>query len=381
MNALTSVIHSFDVKAATALTRARTALYIEHPMYGVLALRLSMVEDRSIDTLCVNRKNIRYNPDYVNTLSPSLIKSAIAHEVMHVVLQHIGRCGSRNHGRWNRAADYVLNQLLHDDRMEISPDWLLNPSFVGMTTDHVYTLLEDDPEDGKKPSQDDMDHVFEPEPGEDGEVETAEDAEVNWKVATIQAARIAEKAGKLPGSMKRFVDELVNHKVDWKARLRRFMYESSKRDYSWTRPQRRMLPFGYYLPSLHSEALNTLANCIDTSGSIDQYTLNLFGTEVLAARDAAVPERMINIYCDEAVNHVDIYSEFEQAKFEMHGGGGTDFRPPFIYLEREGIVPSCFIYLTDGYGPFPASPPPYPVLWVMTTDVVPPWGEFVRIAA
>jgi len=369
-----------DHEAATKLTRARTALYIEHPMYGVLALRLSMVEDPSIETLCVNKRHIYYNPVYVHTLTPNLIKSAIAHEVMHVVLQHIGRCGSRNHKRWNRAADYVLNQLLADDHMEISPDWLLNPQYRGMTTDHVYTLLDDEDNDSDC-SQDDMDHAPGPaQEGDDPDGTPGAEEDLAWQIATIQAAKIAQSLNKLPKSMRRYADELVNHKVDWKSRLRRFMYESSKRDYSWSRPQRRMLPFGYYLPSLHSEALNTLAVGIDTSGSIDQYVLNIFGSEILAAHASAMPEKLINVYCDDLVRHVDTYAEHDPVKFEIHGGGGTDFRPPFRYLEDKAITPSCFIYLTDGYGNFPATPPPYPVLWVLTTDVVPPWGESVRIS-
>lgn len=32
------------------------------------------------------------------------------------------------------------------------------------------------------------------------------------------------------------------------------------------------------------------------------------------------------------------------------------------------IEPSCLIYITDGYGPAPDNPPPYPVLWILTGD-------------
>ena len=79
------------------------------------------------------------------------------------------------------------------------------------------------------------------------------------------------------------------------------------------------------------------------------------------------------------LNHVAEFAQGEQFKMVSKGGGGTDFRPPFEYVEREGITPACLIYLTDGYGPFPQNPPPYPVLWAMTTDVVPPWGEYVKV--
>ena len=93
----------------------------------------------------------------------------------------------------------------------------------------------------------------------------------------------------------------------------------------------------------------------------------------------AQPESLTNIYCDAAIAHIDVFEKHDTPTFEMHGGGGTDFRPPFEHVAAEDLAPKCLVYLTDGYGPFPKDPPPYPVLWLMITDVVPPWGEVVRI--
>ena len=64
----------------------------------------------------------------------------------------------------------------------------------------------------------------------------------------------------------------------------------------------------------------------------------------------------------------------------MHGG--TDFRPPFVYVAKHPeIEPSCFIYITDGYGPAPDNPPLYPVLWILTGDgeKPAPWGRELRL--
>lgn len=358
------------------LIRARTALYIEFPFYGVLALRLTMKEDFSIPTMCVSHKHIYYNPDYVAKLSPELTRSAVAHEVGHIFLDHINRCNGRHPKKWNAACDYVLNDMLKTDGHPLAADWLHNPAFAGMTSDHVYTLLPDQPDgpgDGGWGAQDDM------QPGGDP-TEREQDA-LDWKLAAVAAAQIAKQAGKLPASLKRFLDDVAGNKVNWKERLRRFVTQHAKADYSWTRPNRRMMAFGHYLPSLHSEAMGLLVNAIDTSGSIDAYTLNMFGAEVLAARAAAQPEKMINIYCDAAIDHVDEYDIHDAVKFELHGGGGTDFNPPFEHVEEHNLKPACLIYLTDGYGPFPPAPPPYPVLWVMTSDVIAPWGETIRIEA
>jgi predicted metal-dependent peptidase len=86
--------------------------------------------------------------------------------------------------------------------------------------------------------------------------------------------------------------------------------------------------------------------------------------------------------CDAAVHSIhelqgdcDIYS----LKPELKGGGGTNFIPAFEKVEELGIRPDCLIFFTDGYGTFPTEPPPYPVVWVMTTDIVAPFGETIKV--
>lgn len=71
-----------------------------------------------------------------------------------------------------------------------------------------------------------------------------------------------------------------------------------------------------------------------------------------------------------------------EAQEGKDGHGGTDFRPPFDYAaEHPELEPSCLIYITDGCGPAPDRPPPYPVLWVLTADgeKPAPWGMELRL--
>lgn len=370
----------FNKLAEDVIKRARTALYIEEPMYGILALRLQLEQDSSIKTMCVSHRTMYYNPDFVLELadkSKLLMKSAVAHEVLHCVYDHIDRIGGRIPGKWNAACDYVVNAGLKRDGFDLDSKWLFNQAFDGMTADHIYSLLPDSDENGNGPGADGgwgaMDEMQPGDPA-DAEANAAE-----WKVATIQAANAAKAQGKLPASMQVAVDAALGNKVNWRERLRRFVSVHSKNDYSWNRPQRRMLPYGYYLPSLHSESMGLLVPMIDTSGSVDDYTLNVFGSEIRAIKSAVRPIKLINIYCDARVNKVDEFGEHDQLTFRMVGRGGTDFRPPFRYIEEHDLKPACAIYLTDGEGPFPATPPPYPVMWVMTGDVIAPFGETVRI--
>ncbi|MHA2501978.1 MAG: VWA-like domain-containing protein, partial [Candidatus Kariarchaeaceae archaeon] len=60
------------------------------------------------------------------------------------------------------------------------------------------------------------------------------------------------------------------------------------------------------------------------------------------------------------------------------GRGGTSFIPVFQWVENRGDIPDLLIYFTDGYGSYPPSEPGYPVVWVMTTDHMPPWGDLIE---
>jgi predicted metal-dependent peptidase len=65
---------------------------------------------------------------------------------------------------------------------------------------------------------------------------------------------------------------------------------------------------------------------------------------------------------------------------EPKGGGGTDFKPVFAWVEENGVLPQCLIYLTDlCCNSFP-DVPEYPVLWVTDSRRTAPFGETVQIA-
>ena len=95
------------------------------------------------------------------------------------------------------------------------------------------------------------------------------------------------------------------------------------------------------------------------------------------------------IQCDDKVqSDVVIHNQEEMKRymeqFEIHGFGGTDFRPVFGYV-NELIAKKAFrrlrglIYFTDGYGTFPAKKPLYETAFVFLkedySDVdVPAWA-------
>jgi len=358
-------------QARTKLVKARIALIMEHVFFGTLALRLQLVEDPKCRTLWVDGKNIGYNPEFVMKLSDSLCKSAMAHEVGHCIWEHIKRRGDRNAKKWNYAGDYVINSMLKEAGFEIGDGWLYDPQYHNMTADHVYNLMPDLPDgDGSGDgSLCDIRQEKEPAPGQVDE----------WKVATAMAANAARIAGKLPGGLERFIKDILYPKTDWRTVMMRWFTEDTKSDYSWMRPNKRYLHLGYYLPTLYSPGMGVAVVAIDTSGSIDQKMLDVFGGAVQAMRDATRPRKTVVIYCDTEINHVEEFAADDELNLKICGGGGTDFCPPFAYVEDQGLQPAAFLYLTDLYGPMPKEAPDYPVLWCCINDKQPAWGEVVEI--
>jgi predicted metal-dependent peptidase len=183
--------------------------------------------------------------------------------------------------------------------------------------------------------------------------------------------------GNLPAGIEGFVDELLKPKLPWRELLRRFAQSSKADDYTWRWPNRRHIGGDLYLPSLHSEAMPPMVVVIDTSGSTSEFQ-EQFGGEMKSIVEEVLPEKTVVIYCDCAVQKVKTFERGELVLEHHKGNGGTSFIPPFEYVEKEGIEPACLIYLTDLEGNFP-EPPPYPVMWVSTTNAVAPFGETVQL--
>ena len=118
---------------------------------------------------------------------------------------------------------------------------------------------------------------------------------------------------------------------------------------------------------------------VDTSGSIGDEELKQFAGEITAISDQAKPEAIYVVYCDAEVNGTQEFGPSEPVVLEPKGGGGTDFRPVFQWVEANSLSPLCLIYLTDLYCYDYPSPPSYPVLWVTDSRRIAPFGETVKI--
>lgn len=70
------------------IAKAREWLVLDQPFFGVLLLRLKVVEDMSCKTFWVDGVNLGYNPAYLQKLTDPELRGVLCHEVLHVANGH-----------------------------------------------------------------------------------------------------------------------------------------------------------------------------------------------------------------------------------------------------------------------------------------------------
>ena len=119
---------------------------------------------------------------------------------------------------------------------------------------------------------------------------------------------------------------------------------------------------------------------VDTSGSMDLSILRQCLEEVRGL--ACIHPKITLVVADSKVQEV-IESHALPAYLRagrLRGGGGTDHRPVFRWVEEQGAPPDLMIAVTDLFSRFPKEAPNYPVLWVVPQHHAPaPWGRILEL--
>ena len=152
------------------------------------------------------------------------------------------------------------------------------------------------------------------------------------------------------------------------------------------------LPLIDSLEQSDSGMVDEFVVAVDTSGSTMRGPVVRFLEEafdVLRQTGIGRDANLHVIQCDDEVRSDDVVrSEGDLRRlvsgFELKGGGGTDFRPVFDYVNRmieDGGFRNLrgLMYFTDGFGTYPTRRPPYDVAFVFCDDMyreheVPPWA-------
>ncbi len=372
-----------DIDFSKLISASLLRLRLRAPFFGTLAMFARFIASPTIPTAATDGRDIFFNPQFLSSLPSQQQDGALLHELLHAALLHPLRLRERQPELWNIAADIVVNGTILQQGFELPPGGLRDEQLEHLSVEEVYELLQLPGANRFELTERDLLAAHaDSDPSTHATVSSDREIRTHWQQALQQASAIASGSAtaKLTGSIARELDSIFNPQLDWKAYLWRYLAQTPT-DFQGF--DRRFVGRGLYLEGLHSESVRVQI-AIDTSGSVRLQQLQLFVSEVRAILAAYPQLECILDYVDTAIHASHILTA-DSILPTPEGGGGTSFVPFFDRVNEswDGHTQTVCIYLTDGYGEFPACAPSVPTLWVVPPGGLDlalfPFGEAVRL--
>lgn len=356
-----------ELTAEQRLHKATIAI-MGHPRYvalaGVLMIGSKTVSDDEEDcpTAYTNGRDEVYGRGFVDGLTDPELRGLVLHETYHkmkrhsVTWQHLDR---KNPKLSNIAKDYNINaDIVHENRhdgfAQLPEGGCHDPRFYQCDVADIFNTLEDENDMGLI----DPDNIGQlDEHHWDGENKLSADEEQELMREIDQAIRQgAMAAGKMGGYISPEIEALLEPQIDWREALREFLHATcAGKDYStWSRPNRRYVHMGIYMPSGISEVVQELVIAVDTSGSsVGTKEQTAYMSEVASVCAVIKPQRVRILYWDTSIMGEEIYDQEQVQNIinttKPRGGGGTSVSCVTNYINENKIKADAVLILTDGY--------------------------------
>ncbi len=371
---------------------AYSKLGLREAFIAAVMTRVKREVSDKVSTAGTNGTWVRFNPQFCEPLTDEELFGLVLHESCHVVMMHMWRREGRDPRIWNYANDALINAYIK------SRGWQLPKGGVHLgwvkeehSSEYVYNKLKEQQQEqqskgggggGDEGDEDDgMGGGFDGK----GDLEDAQDdaTRVDMEATIVASAKMAKECGQGSSMIDRVLERVGDPMVRWQDVCRSMMTESCAADYTYTRPSRRFIGSGLYLPSLRSDALGGLAIGFDTSGSMGPKECNQIAAEIQAIVDDLQPSFVEVVYCDYAVTHVERFERDDPLVLRPKGGGGTRFAPVFEHFAESGEQYCGMIFFTDMEGNLrECEEPPFPTIWADIGYSHPqePFGTRVKVA-
>lgn len=381
-------------------------LLLHKPFFGFLVSKMDFIEDKNsyigpIPTAATDGKNIIYNKDFFQGMTQKERTFVIGHEIMHCVLDSIGRKGDREMDYWNMATDYIINDLLKQEQVgEMPKVGLWDAKYSGWTAEQVYDDLKKNNKAKKQtldvhleagagqPDDKKGDGKGKPQEGDGNGQKKLTKGEIEqnskeFKKLIVEAYQRAKMAGYNLGGIEQMIGELINPRINWKQLLTASIQSLFKNDMTWMRPSRRNISRGVILPTMTWQDTVDICISIDTSGSISDEQRVEFLSEISGILEY-YPSFKLKMWCFDTSVHA--FKEYDQSNIKdlvnyvPGGGGGTDIGCNFEFMKEKDIKPKQFICMTDGYNCSPSwGDENYcPTTWIIHSNSKPqvPFGRW-----
>ena len=214
-----------------------------------------------------------------------------------------------------------------------------------------------------------------PEPVSPGEFEIPKgtpeeiaELEDKWREILSTSIHASKLRGDAPGEFLEKLQQLQKSPLNMKDILQKYADEFCM-DEGSTKPDKRFLAnHDICVAGMEDERIGSLVFINDTSGSMPTRVHEVTCSVIQESVHTLNADRVIHMDVDCRVCKVREYAPYQSVDLTLHGRGGTDFRPAFKWIEENQVDPRVIVYVTDGWGVFPDSPPNVPVLWLT-------WGK------
>ena len=355
---------------------AQEQLSVKYPFFRKLIWDFSFQESSDTHTAGTDGHIIYFAPEFlIQTFQndPDALEALLLHMLYHCLFLHPVMEIPPDHTLWNQACDLAVERLITGNKNFSSPSVIYHElqttseeTVIPIVDDHQFWKLAD-----RKKILEQMKQI--------------------WNSGTGAAGLGLygnSGRGTAPGNL---TEELVlqqKHRYDFRRFLRRFAVQreelhtdTSSFDYIpyvYGLNHYGNMPLIEHLEYQEMNRMEELVIAIDTSGSCTTETVRRFMEETYGIlSDHENFFRKMNLYiiqCDSFIQdcaHITCEKDWKRylSNLQIHGRGGTDFRPVFEHVEalrseRKIRNLKGLLYFTDGDGIYPPKPTSYQTAFV-----------------
>jgi predicted metal-dependent peptidase len=343
-----------DAEQALKIAKITLMMGKQTTCYTTVVFSLKQKITEEIPTAATDGRELLINPDFFMNLSPNERLTLLAHEALHVLLDHMHRKGTRDHKLWNVAGDYVINNSLKQAQYAIPKGGLVDSKYDGMTTEQVYIILDKKTDQQKKDlfnqckdgSLNGNDITY-PDQVDPADAVTQDEVTSVILRAMTQAKAMGQPPGSLPSEVDIELQKTLNPPLPWHIILQNYLTSFAKEDFTFRKANRRFLP-DHYLPTAHSEAVCNIAIAVDISSSVSDHEFDVFIGKIAEIQAMMKPEKITIVSFNTQITGTQVLTVEDNplTKLKFKGRGGTAIAPVLDWLADN--KPTVALIFTDG---------------------------------